>query len=219
MVTDIDGSITDAARRISLEAVSALRSLEAQGIMVMLASGNVLPIAYGLASFIGTTGPVIAENGGIIYHKREVKILGSRKRCDEAFEELRRHLPVKKIFSDRWREAEVAIEPDVDLQKVRNLISPFGLLVESTGFALHIFEPSMGKFNGLVAACEMVGITTEEVAAFGDSENDLRLIADCGVGLVPSNARAMLKSEADFVAESPDGKGLVEALRWLGLLR
>ncbi len=43
IVTDIDGSITDKRRRISTKAVEAIRTVEGNGVPVMLASGNVLP--------------------------------------------------------------------------------------------------------------------------------------------------------------------------------
>lgn len=218
IVTDIDGSITDGKRRVSIEAIEALRALEEKGIPVMLASGNVLPLAYGLASFIGISGPVIAENGGVIYYRNEVKYLGDRYRSDEAFEMLKKHLPVKKIFTDIWRRAEVAIYPDVNLEEVRRLLIPYNLKAESTGFAIHIYEPHVSKFQGLKAACKILKIDVKEVLAFGDSENDIDMIKKCGVGITPSNAVPELKSYADFVASSSDGRGLVEGLRWLGFI-
>ncbi|UCF08529.1 MAG: phosphoglycolate phosphatase [Thermoplasmata archaeon] len=218
IATDIDGTITDGRRRISTEVISALRRVEEMGIPVMLASGNVLPIAYGLSGFIGTTGPVIAENGGVVFHQKRVRYLGDRKRCDQAFEELAKHMPVKKIFSDRWRKGEVAIEPDVDLAEVKRRVAEFGLKAESTGFAIHIFEPQVSKFNGLKVACEMIDVDVAEVAAFGDSENDVEMIKKCGIGIVPSNAAEEIKKHADFVASSPWGKGFVEGLRWLGFV-
>jgi phosphoglycolate phosphatase (TIGR01487 family) len=216
-VTDIDGSITDGQRRISIAAIKALRYLEGIGIPVMLASGNVLPIAYGLSSFLGVSGPVIAENGGVVYYQREVKHLGDRKICDEAFSELSKHLPVKKIFSDRWRKVEVAIEPDVDLSEVRRIIGPFGLYAESTGFAIHMFQSHLSKFAGVSEACKILGVDVSQVAAFGDSENDIEMVRSCGYGLAPQNAQEKVKEIADFVAERPHGEGLVEALKWLGI--
>jgi phosphoglycolate phosphatase (TIGR01487 family) len=218
LVTDIDGSITDERRRISIAALEVLRKVEEKGIPVMLASGNVLPIAYGLSSFIGITGPVIAENGGVVYYKKEVKYLADRKRCDEAFEMLKSHLPVKKIFSDRWRHAEVAIEPDIDLKKVRELLNKYNMKAETTGFAIHIFEPHMSKFQGVKVACEMLDIDINCVAAFGDSENDIDMIKNCAVGIVPENATSELKSVADYVTSASNGEGLKEGLSWLGLL-
>ncbi|UCG70346.1 MAG: phosphoglycolate phosphatase [Thermoplasmata archaeon] len=218
MVTDIDGSLTDDKRRISMDAIFALRELEKKEIPVMLASGNVLPIAYGLASFIGISGPVISENGGVVYHEGEVRYLADRKKCDIAFETLRKQLPVKKIFTDIWRKAEVAIYPDVDLEEVKKFVSDFNLKAETTGFAIHIFEPQVSKFQGLLFACDLLDIQVKDVVAFGDSENDIDMIKNCGIGLAPSNATTELKSHADFIASNPDGLGLVEGLRWLGLL-
>jgi phosphoglycolate phosphatase (TIGR01487 family) len=218
LVTDIDGSITDEKRRISIDAISVLRTLEQKNIPVMLASGNVLPIAFGLASFIGISGPVIAENGGVVYYKGEIKYLADRKKCDEAFKILKEHLPVKKIFTDIWRKAELAIYPDVDLDEVRRLISDFNLRAETTGFAIHIFEPQVSKFQGLLVACGLLNIHVKNVVAFGDSENDIDMIKNCGFSIAPSNATSELKSNADFVATSSNGLGLVEGLKWLGLL-
>jgi phosphoglycolate phosphatase (TIGR01487 family) len=218
IVTDIDGSITDNNRRISTKAVEAIRAVEERGIPVMLASGNVLPLAFGLASFIGISGPVIAENGGAVFYKYQVKYLADRKRCDEAFKELKKHLPVKKLFTDRWRRAEVAIETNVSLEEVRKFVGDYNLKVETTGFAIHIFDQNMSKLNGLKVACEMMGIDIKDVVAFGDSENDIEMIEHCGVGMAPSNAKPELKACADFVATSPNGEGFIEGVRWLGIL-
>ena len=217
LVTDIDGTITDGKRRVFTKVIEALRKVEDRGIPVMLASGDVLPIAYGLAGFIGVTGPVIAENGGVVYHNRTVKYLGDRKICDEAFEELETHMPVKKIFSDRWRKAALAMEPDVDLAEVKRRVADFGLQAENTGFAIHIFESQVGKFNGLLEACKILKIDIADIAAFGDSENDIEMIKNCGVGLVPSNASPDIKTHASFIASAPYGEGFLEGLKWLGL--
>jgi len=217
LVTDIDGTITDGKRHVSTKAIKALRDIERKGIPVMLASGNVLPIAYGLAGFIGTSGPVIAENGAVVYHNRSVKYLGDRKKCDAAFEDLKKQMPVRKIFSDRWRKAALAIEPDVDLNEVKKRVADFGLKAESTGFAIHIFESQVGKFNGLVEACKLLNMDVTEIAAFGDSENDIEMIKNCGAGLVPFNASAEIKKHADFVASTAYGDGFLEGLKWLDL--
>lgn len=218
VITDIDGTITDERRRLSLDVVQALRKVEENGIAVMLASGNVLPIAYGLSSFIGTSGPVIAENGGIVWYDDEVKLLATRDRCNEAFELLQEQLPVKKIFTDRWRLTEVAIETDVELVKIREILESKELKVETTGFAIHIFEPHVSKFEAAKIACELIGIETDNVAAFGDSENDVEMISGCGIGIVPSNGMKAVKDVADHVTRNPNGQGVIEGLKNLGIL-
>ena len=48
VVIDIDGTITDGKKHLSTEAVQAVRRLEDAGIPVVLATGNVRPVTYGL---------------------------------------------------------------------------------------------------------------------------------------------------------------------------
>ena len=68
IAVDIDGTLTDSNKEIYLEAIEALRRLEAAGIPIILATGNVRAITYGLWRFIGATGPMVCENGGVVWH-------------------------------------------------------------------------------------------------------------------------------------------------------
>ena len=65
---DIDGTLTDEKKRLDMHAVEALRRLEDAGIPVILATGNVRAITYGLWRFIGLSGPMCCENGGVLWH-------------------------------------------------------------------------------------------------------------------------------------------------------
>ena len=58
---DIDGTLTDENKRLNMHAVEALRRLEDAGIPVILATGNVRAITYGLWRFIGLSGPMRCE--------------------------------------------------------------------------------------------------------------------------------------------------------------
>ena len=65
---DIDGTLTDEDKLLDMHAVEALRRLETAGITVVLATGNVRAITYGLWRFIGLSGPICCENGGVLWH-------------------------------------------------------------------------------------------------------------------------------------------------------
>jgi hydroxymethylpyrimidine pyrophosphatase-like HAD family hydrolase len=67
-------------------------------------------------------------------------------------------------------------------------------------------------------ACGLLGIETDHVAAFGDSENDLEMISNCGIGIAPSNGMEVVKKVADHVTENPNGMGVIEGLKYLGLI-
>ena len=69
VVVDIDGTLTDGNKRLSMVAVHALQRLEEHGITVVLATGNVRAITYGLWRFLGLTGPICCENGGVLWHR------------------------------------------------------------------------------------------------------------------------------------------------------
>ena len=70
VAVDIDGTITDKNKKIHLGAIAALRRLEGAGIPVILSTGNVRAITYGLWRFIGATGPMVCENGGVVWHPK-----------------------------------------------------------------------------------------------------------------------------------------------------
>lgn len=218
LAVDVDGTLSDDRRRVSLEAVEALRRVQDSGVPVMLASGNVLPISYALSNYLGLTGPVIAENGGIVCHDQKIWILGDQKRPKEAYEYLRTKMDAERLFTDRWRETEIGLKRDVDLEKVKSVLKGWEVEVETTGWAVHILTKGMNKFVGVRKACEILGITVDDVAAFGDSDNDEMMIRGCGWGIAVGNAFECTKEAASFTAKGANGAGVVEGLRWLRLV-
>lgn len=70
VAVDIDGTLTDENKQLSTVAINALRRLEENGIPVVLSTGNVRPVAYGLWRFLGLSGPICCENGGVIWHSK-----------------------------------------------------------------------------------------------------------------------------------------------------
>jgi len=209
---DIDGTLTDPKRRVNLEAIAALRKAEERGVKVILVSGNVLPIAYGLSTFIGASGPVVAENGGVVKYGREVRVLGDRKEALSAYEHLKGKMPARLIFSDRWREAEVAIEPDLDLEEVKKELDTFNVTVETTGFAFHIFTKDCHKGAGLAHALKWMGIPVSRCMVVGDQDNDIPMIQLAGIGVAVANGSPRLQASADHVTKNEDGLGVAEAV-------
>lgn len=215
---DIDGTLTDSNRKIQVHGIEALRRVQEKGYMVMIASGNVLPVAYGLAIFIGIEGPVIAENGGIISFRDRIYKINSIEQPLRAYEYLKNKIPVERLFTDRWRETEVALKRSADLDEVKKTLKDWNVTIEATGFAIHIMEPGHSKMNGVRKAAKITGIDTREIAAFGDSDNDVSMIENCGIGIAVSNASEAVKHAADYVCRKPHADGVIEGLQWLGLL-
>jgi phosphoglycolate phosphatase (TIGR01487 family) len=218
VVCDIDGTITDSRKLIQSQGIEALRAVQESGVDVMIASGNVLPISYAISAFIGCRGPVIAENGGIVSFGEDVYKLNDIAMSERAYEYLRSRMDAPRLFTDRWRETEVALKRTLDPTEVGEALKGCGVKIETTGFAIHIMQPDHSKFRGIQRAAEILGIDTIEVAAFGDSDNDEAMLRGCGFGVAVGNASPAAKGAADYVAKAHHSDGVIEGLRHLGLL-
>jgi hypothetical protein len=172
------------------------------------------PITKGLSIYIGTTGPIISENGGVVSYRGERKLLADRKNPDKAFEYAARHLPIRKTDTDIWRVTEVAIFTDVPVEEVRRSLEDFeGVKVNTTGFAIHIYNSGISKGRGLEIACSLLGISIEETVSIGDSENDVEMIERSGLGVAVKNASEVVRESADIVLDKNNGEGILQLVR------
>lgn len=220
LVTDIDGTLTDAHRRLDPGAIVALRNVERRGIPVVLATGNVLPIALAIHRSLGLTGPIVAENGGLLYDRSDgrdiVEKLCDRRPAMAGYRRLRaRGVPVRRLFTDRWRETEVALEADVPLSRIRPVLRGLDLTAEATGYAVHLMERGAGKLPALQRALERRGLSISDCLAAGDGDNDVRMLRAAGGSVSFANGSRAARAAADWVAPSGFADGFVEALkRW-----
>ena len=217
---DIDGTITYRDRTLSIDALKAIRLAESLGVPVMLVTGNSVPFAEAAAVFIGTSGPVIAEDGGALSLKGEGTM---RKRVfltdmDEEWilwsELKKRHPEAELSYSTMERKAGLVVLRTVPVEAVRELIRELGLnlVAVDSGFAIHIKKPWINKGTGIEKACEFLGIRPGEVAHVGDGENDLDAFRVVGYRVAIAQAPESLKREADYITRKPYGDGGAEAI-------
>lgn len=223
VVTDVDGTLTGRDRRLDPRAVAAVRVLEGQGIPVVLATGNVLPIALALYRFLGLSGPVVAENGGLIFREAEgraaVQRLADPALARRAYRALRRKgVPVRRLFTDRWRETEVALEPGVPVGRIRRALAGWPLKVESTGYAVHLMERGAGKLPALRAALAPRGLAPKDCVVLGDGDNDVAMLRAAGFGVSFPSASPAARRAARYVTGGEYAAGFLEGLKAAGLL-
>jgi phosphoglycolate phosphatase (TIGR01487 family) len=215
---DVDGTITDRQRRISLPAIVCMRDLVERGVEVVLASGNTACFMDALARAIGTSGTVIAENGGVfrIGFAGALQIEGDRSEAVSAFRVLEAYYQRKgvalELYGERYRFSDVAIARTVPTEEVREVVRGLGVKVLDTGFAIHLQAKGLSKGLALQKLAAGMGIPAEEFLAVGDSENDLEMIEAAGIGVAVANAGDAVKAASDYIAEKGDGDGFVEAV-------
>lgn len=84
--------------------------------------------------------------------------------------------------------------------------------------SLEITPGGVSKATGLSSICKALGISSEEVVAFGDSSNDLEMLRWAGTSVVMANGDDEAKALSDIIAPSVYEDGVVTVLGQLGLI-
>lgn len=213
IAVDIDGTITDEKRKICVSAINALRKAEARGYPVILVTGNILCAAKMGAIMVGTSGGIVAENGGVVQTCKKDEVIGNIKKIKPAYEFLKSKHDVEKVEFSDLRISEIAIRRTIDVNIVKETVKDFDVEVYDTKFALHLTDPKVNKGKSLEIVASDMGISLDEIMAIGDSENDLEFLEVAGFKVAVANADKELKENTDYVAVKSYGDGTAEAIK------
>jgi len=209
---DVDGTITDETRRVCVNAVNVIHRAENEGVPIIFVTGNVICAAKIIAILLGTTGGLVAENGGVIESQGKIKILGNITECQKAYEFLKSKFEVTNVELSDQRVSEVAIERTITEELVKETINDFNVVVYDTKFAIQLTDPSVNKGSSLKMITTDLGIKTDENLAIGDSENDIEFLRVSDVKVAVNNAADELKDIADYITEKSYDDGVAEAI-------
>ncbi|MDO5844087.1 MAG: phosphoglycolate phosphatase [Methanocorpusculum sp.] len=218
-ITDIDGTLTDNNRRLSLSAVAEIRRLIDCEIPVVLASGNTVCFLDGLSHMIGTKGAIIAENGGVYRngYLEEKYIVGNKNLCMEAYKKIIDELKPKgeelRLFSAEYRFSDIAFSRDISVETARDIIKNTGVEAVDTGFAIHLHTPNISKGAAFEKLARLMGLKTADFLCTGDSVNDVEMLKLSGISVTPANGSTEAKSVACCITEKPFGEGVADALK------
>jgi hypothetical protein len=214
---DIDGTMTYRDRRLDVASVGAVRKAEAAGLPVVLATGNVLRYAEAVAILLGTSGPLIAEDGGIVFHRAsgEEHVLGDRVEAERGLAALREafgNLGQKR--DSRMRLTGLTLERTITAEQAMDVFSKGGLdlVAIDSGFAIHVKSPSVSKGDALRKVASLMSISTAEIAAIGDAPNDVEMLQVAGLSFAVANSHELAKKAATHVTEKSHGEGVAEAI-------
>lgn len=98
--------------------------------------------------------------------------------------------------------------------KIRRKLENIGdiYVTSSSGHYIEVAAGGCSKASALAHLASMLGVSLKKAMAFGDAENDLEMIKECGYGVAMENGSALLKAAADIIAPSNDADGVAAVL-------
>jgi len=85
-------------------------------------------------------------------------------------------------------------------------------VVQSAPGLIDIMNDNVSKGSALKTLADLYGISTDEIMAMGDNDNDIEMIQIAGVGVAMENARDSVKAVADDIAVHHEEDGVAWAL-------
>lgn len=217
VAVDIDGTMTYEDRKIDIASIGAVRKAEAAGLPVVLCTGNLLMFTEGIATMLGTSGPLIAEDGGVVFDPRggQEYVLGDRVEADRGLETLERKFgKLEQTRSSYGRLTGLTIKRTITAEQAMEVFRREGLdlVAVDSGFAIHLRSPAVNKGNALRKVASLLGLTTAEIAAIGDGANDVEMLQTAGLSFAVANSHEAAKKVSTHITSGFHGNGVAEAI-------
>ena len=102
-----------------------------------------------------------------------------------------------------------------------SVLDPFRDICEITRWhpgAVDLIAKGGGKRTAILRLLNKMGISPEEIIAYGDGENDMGMLQLAGIGVAMGNAEEKVKEIADYVTADIDEDGVAKALKHFHLI-
>ena len=109
----------------------------------------------------------------------------------------------------------------IDLAPTKEVLKKYPDFVAVTGGIrnIEVSDRRATKGDAMLELAGSLGITADQIVAFGDSENDITMLRAAGTGVAMANSLAITKEAADAVTLSNDEDGVAVYLEKLLKLR
>src|SRR5262249_52361004 len=204
---DYDGTLASQGR-VAGETVSALKRIAASGRKLILVTGRELDDLQSVFPHLNLFDWIVAENGALLHRPADKleKVLGEVP--PEQFIAALRKARVDPLFVGRvivatWKPHEQTV-----VETIRDLGLELQVIFNKE--AVMVLPAGVNKATGLEAVLKELGLSSHNVVAIGDAENDHAFMSVCEFSAAVSNALPAIKERADLVTKSDHGNGVVE---------
>ena len=194
---DYDGTIA-ADGVLDPCARTAIDVLRAQSVAVIIVTGRILADLQRVAGDLRFVDAIVAENGALLYfpHSERTTLLGHRPAAAFSDALCRHKLDVATGICVVEASADTA-QPLLDI--IRTLELPLTILFNRG--RLMVLPQGISKASGLNEALRALRLSSHNVLAIGDAENDHPLLDLAEVGVAVGWGSAALQAAADMVLE------------------
>lgn len=211
IASDYDGTLAKDGF-VAPATLSLLEKVRISGRKLILVTGRHLPDLQTVFPELHRFDRVVAENGALLYDpgSREQKVL-TETPPDEFMDALRkRKIPfeVGHAIISSW------VPHEIEILKTIQALSLNHQVVFNKG-AVMVLPPGVNKATGLEAALRELKLSSHNVIAMGDGENDHPFLAACECGVAVANAVRTLQERADIVLAQQNGEGVADLLQEL----
>ena len=114
---------------------------------------------------------------------------------------------IKIMFMDEHRSGKI--------ERIRKLLEAYKneyWITTYSNTAVEIGPVNCNKATGLKKMASLMNVSTDEIMACGDFNNDYEMILEAGIGVAVGNACHELKAVADYVTQGENYHGVLEAI-------
>ncbi|KAH9761377.1 Endoribonuclease YBEY [Citrus sinensis] len=240
-VENSDGTLLNSQSKISLTTAKALKEALSRGLKVVVATGKTRPAvisALKKVDLVGRDGIISEFAPGVFIQayqyswEHKVPLIAfSGDRCLTLFDH-----PLVDSLHTTYHEPKAEIIPaiedllaTVDIQKlifldtaegVATTIRPYwseatkdrANVVQAIPDMLEIVPPGTSKGSGVKMLLDHLGVSTKEIMAIGDGENDVEMLELASLGIALSNGSEKAKAVANVIGASNDEDGVADAI-------
>lgn len=235
---DMDGTLLNEQSEISSENAHWISKAIDAGILVCFATGRGFQSALPYAEQLKLDTPMITVNGGEIWrrphvlHKRSLMPASYIKRLHEValrneecwfwaysvediYNKEKWIKPAGGYDDHHWLKFGYYTEDDVMRERILEEVSGWGgmEITNSSPWNLELNPEGVSKATALRELCKVLGLDMSQVAAMGDSMNDIAMIREAGVGVAMGNAQDAVKAAADAIAVTNNEHAVAQLIR------
>ncbi len=219
MILDVDGTLTDKNRLISTGAIDAMRAGIKNNLKISLISGNVIPVMFGLKTFLGINGAVFGENGGIVLQEDRIIPFFDKTQSFKFLNRMEKEVNIKPMFTNIWRETSAAfLLNGADPEYIMSEAIKDDLYIVNSKFTWHIMNKGQDKAYAVNYIKSEYKLMDSEIMVVGDSDNDNSMFELDVVKACPDNATEYIKSKSDFVSDKSYGLEIIDIMKYYNIL-